>query len=120
MVTPVDPTSAAAGLSEIQMRSPVAPGTGIGLSEAAQQALARIAEMQVEYRADAAAAQGDMQRHANPVSEAENSTMEDLAARLVQQMETSARVQQQIAEFTMAASISSSFGRDLNMFLRGQ
>lgn len=117
MVTPVDPSTTVASVNMLQMQAPVAPGMGTGLSDTAQAALSRVAEMQTEFRMETARAQDLRPDLSRPT---DGSAMEDLTARLVQQMETSTRIQAQIAEFTMAASISSSFGRDLNMFLRGQ
>lgn len=51
------------------------------------------------------------------------STLERLEAQLnaqIAQVQQSAQVQQQLAQFVMASSVSSSLGRNLNMFLRGQ
>lgn len=39
---------------------------------------------------------------------------------LAEQIEASTRVQTQLVQFVMASSMSSSLGRNLNMFLRGQ
>lgn len=39
---------------------------------------------------------------------------------LAEQIQASTQVQMQLARFVMASSVSSSLGRNLNMFLRGQ
>lgn len=96
-----------------------------GLSEAAQSALSSVGEMQKDMQKSFDASN---ERRAEALSDAnrpsmETSTSEAMseATRAIQmQMEVSLRVQQQLTRFVMVSSVSSSFGKNLNMFLRGQ
>ena len=96
-----------------------------GLSEAARSALDSVGDMQADLQKNLDVAN---ERRAEALSETKSasvpgSTSEALseAARAIQtQMEVSIRVQQQLTRFVMVSSVSSSFGKNLNMFLRGQ
>lgn len=96
-----------------------------GLSEAAQTALNSVGEMQLDMQKSLDASN---ERRAQALSETNNSSVPDSAneavaeaSRAIQtQMEVSLRVQQQLTRFVMVSSVSSSFGKNLNMFLRGQ
>ncbi len=46
--------------------------------------------------------------------------IEEAQLQMREHMDVSIRVQQQLAQFVMVSSVSSSFGKNLNMFLRGQ
>lgn len=106
----------------------VSPGGGFALSDAARSALAQIGQMQGDYNREIGAARGlsdeikasQSSPAADPAASAPADRMADAAELLGRQIEASARVQEQLAKFVMASSVSSSFGRDLNMFLRGQ
>ena len=96
-----------------------------GLSEAAQSALSSVGEMQLDMQKSLDASN---ERRAQALSETNGPSMQDSASEAVSeasraiqtQMEVSLRVQQQLTRFVMVSSVSSSFGKNLNMFLRGQ
>lgn len=98
----------------------------LSLSDAARSALDSIGKMHANF--DKASASVDAQPRtvsvgldASRTTEAHPGDAVSEAAKVVsQQIESSMRVQEQLARFVMVSSVSSSFGRNLNMFLRGQ
>ena len=112
----------------IQLDNPAASPDKVqpGLSDAAKSALSSIGDMQTDLQKNLDL---NNERRAQALSETKSASGENLsqteaiseAARTIQtQMEVSLRVQQQLARFVMVSSVSSSFGRNLTMFLRGQ
>ncbi len=112
----------------IQLNNPAASpnrAEASGLSEAAQSALNSVGEMQQDMQKSFDASN---ERRAQALSETNNAsasgsgsqTVADATRAIQTQMEVSLRVQQQLTRFVMVSSVSSSFGKNLNMFLRGQ
>ena len=95
-----------------------APGSGAGappqLSELAQRALEGIGRMSDAYAAGNRAMEGQMSRPVAPGGEvaAQVQIAQD-------NMRVAMQVQQQVLQFSMATSISSSLGNNLNSFLKG-
>lgn len=105
------------------------PGSDLFLSRAAEATLSKLSQMQAEYsRVSAASApREDAFPGTAPATGGARAAEQSEAADLARSMEEVARsihattaVQQQLAQFVVASSVSSSFGRNLNMFLRGQ
>ncbi len=127
-ISAVASSAAAKPTQLVQIENPAASPVKAdpsGMTEAARSALNSVGKMQTELQDNLDIAN---ERRAEALSEtksasAPSSTSEALseAARSIQtQMEVSLRVQQQLTRFVMVSSVSSSFGRNLNMFLRGQ
>lgn len=106
------------------------PGRDIFLSRAAEATLSKLSQMQAEFsrvsevNAPRATA---LSQAPGPGGETQAAAGQNSAADLARSMEEAARsieattaVQAQLAQFVVASSVSSSFGRNLNMFLRGQ
>ncbi len=101
--------------------------TDFTLSDAAKSTLDMIGKMQGDYNREISAARDVSSGAQSPQIKADGASPDMPADRMVaaaelmgRQIDASARVQEQLAKFVMASSVSSSFGRDLNMFLRGQ
>ena len=99
-------------------------GPEVSLSEMAQGILNNISDLQSGF--DQTIPSGE-QAHAVPKADPAgesaatgNDAVADSMQALVHQMDQSMAVQQQLTRFVMASSVSSSLGRNLNMFLRGQ
>ena len=127
-ISAVASSAAAKPTQFIQLENPgVSPNKPdpSGLSEAARSALSSVGDMQTDLQKNLDVAE---ERRVEALSDTKStsvpgSTAEALseAARAIQtQMEVSIRVQQQLTRFVMVSSVSSSFGKNLNMFLRGQ
>lgn len=105
-------------------------GSDLFLSRAAENTLAKLSQMNAEFnRVSAASAPRPeaISQSSASVRNAQGGTGQSDAVDLANSMEEVARsihattaVQQQLAQFVVASSVSSSFGRNLNMFLRGQ
>lgn len=111
---------ATATTSPTQFANPASKGAEasdqVSLSDMAQRMLSGVSELQT-----------DMQQAMHPdpsgttsVAEASGKGEMGHLAMLSDQIHRSAEVQQQLTRFVMASSMSSSLGRNLNMFLRGQ
>ena len=119
---------ASVGSQTLQFQNaPAATGSGpeAGLSDAARGILASISDLQAGFQKDVvptAGARGETAATGVHGAEAPkgDAAIEDAASMLAAQIEQSTAVQQQLAHFVMASSVSSSLGRNLNMFLRGQ
>lgn len=124
-------TAISGGLPDsIRLENPTSfqtdPGM-VSLSEMAQNILSRIGTLQEGFEATVLpTASPDSQAHVGKVDElsqarepAENK-FDASVTLLAEQIQHSTQVQQQLTRFMMASSISSSLGRNLNMFLRGQ
>jgi hypothetical protein len=106
------------------------PGRDIFLSRAAEATLSKLSQMQAEFArvADTVAPRATALSEApGPGAGARVQEGQTGAADLARSMEEVSRsihattaVQAQLAQFVVASSVSSSFGRNLNMFLRGQ
>lgn len=106
------------------------PGRDVFLSRAAEATLSKLSQMQAEFSrvSDASAPRAIALSEApGPGGDARAAAGGNGAADLARSMEEAARsihattaVQAQLAQFVVASSVSSSFGRNLNMFLRGQ
>lgn len=102
-------------------------GGDLFLSRAAEATLSKLSQMQADFtriseasapRAEpvsGASGPGGIEAGQNDVAELANSMGE-----VARSIHASTAVQQQLAQFVVASSVSSSFGRNLNMFLRGQ
>lgn len=89
-------------------------------------AMETVARMQSAYRAEASLVSAQVgpvagipSPHPGPAA-GPVPTSDQMMTTLVDRLDAGARMQQQLAEFVMLSSVSSSFGRNLNMFLRGQ
>lgn len=109
----------AMGADGLRLANPTEGGAGgmPVLSAAAKSALAGIERFQGGFAADVAPSVKP-QAGAGTVPDAGSGL--DQARMLVEQMQQTTRVQAQLVQFVTASSISSSLGRNLNMFLRGQ
>lgn len=133
MAGPVDGISGAAGIgggapTELRISNPAglaAEGGDLSaMTAAAERALAGIGRLQQGFEANVApSAEGQngvsAMTGSDPARAAENDTMNQ-ARMMIDQIEQTTQVQAQLVQFVMASSVSSSLGRNLNMFLRGQ
>lgn len=92
------------------------------MSDFARATLSQVNEMQTSYNREVRAAQETSQKvaSADPATLEPDMRLAEAARAMGGQIEAATRVQEQLARFVMASSVSSSFGRNLNMFLRGQ
>ena len=95
------------------------------LTEVAQSALQGLERFQGKFAADIALAEQPQtgvaaMRDAGAGTDVAPNQAMDQARMLVEQMQQTTKVQMQLVQFVTASSISSSLGRNLNMFLRGQ
>lgn len=104
-------------------------GSPMSLSEMAQSALRGVGGLQSQFQTGAVA-----QARPEPMTVAlqpggsapgtaaakSEAAIGDSAQMLAAQIESSSQVQAQLTRFVAASSMSSSLGRNLNMFLRGQ
>ncbi|MEM9341890.1 MAG: hypothetical protein AAGA87_02480 [Pseudomonadota bacterium] len=105
--------------------SPAQLGNDVSLSDMARELLSNISTMQSDFQNEVVpAAQGSDEAliASRPVegADASGQPVTDAAKALVDQIQQSTQVQEQLTRFMMASSVSSSLGRNLNMFLRGQ
>lgn len=105
----------------------VGGGQGPSLSDMARSALSSVGGLQQDFQSGVVPQAGPEAgaRAIQPVSvpgeaAAGQPGMSGAVATLTQQIEASTRVQAQLTRFVAASSMSSSLGRNLNMFLRGQ
>lgn len=105
------------------------PGSDLFLSRAAEATLSKLSQMQAEFTrvSQASAPSANASSQAPGSGSATVAAGQSEAADLARSMGDVARsihattaVQQQLAQFVVASSVTSSFGRNLNMFLRGQ
>lgn len=102
--------------------------TKVELSETAREALASLGSLerglQVDLDAAAALRETDLasmkERAENVAESSDAETLASAQFAMAQQMDIAVRVQQQLTQFVMVSSVSSSFGKNLNTFLRGQ
>ena len=117
--------------SFVEIQNPAvtpASAENVALSPAARDALSRLSDLEknLQTELDAASAMrekmaAEKPSSADPMDEMPGkSGIERATQSLAEHMDISIRVQQQLAQFVMVSSVSSSFGRNLNMFLRGQ
>lgn len=130
-----DPVSAASPVASgpiVRVPNPGQEGD-VFLSRAAEATLSKLSQMQSEFakvaqanatnasvappQAQAASAGGHTVGADGAKPEVDLAKSMSEAARSIN---SAAAVQQQLAQFVVASSVSSSFGRNLNMFLRGQ
>lgn len=99
-------------------------GNDVSLSDMARELLSNISTMQSNFQQEVVpSAQGSDEAlvASRPVDTAQpGEPVTDAARALVDQIQQSTQVQEQLTRFMMASSVSSSLGRNLNMFLRGQ
>ena len=127
MTDPVSATGAISSSTFVRLPNPGQEG-GVSLSKAAEASLQKLGQMQNEFQDVAKATEAIKTRvlDTNPGSGLATDTSEgrhDLAhaaKEVAASIEASAQIQAQLAQFVLASSVSSSFGRNLNMFLRGQ
>jgi hypothetical protein len=123
MSDPAAAISAIASSAQPMVRVPNPAGGegGLSLSEAARGTLSSLGQLQADFAREA---QRATQMKPEAVeAQAGPSGSPDLmkaAHTMADQIEASTQVQAQLVKFVAASSISSSFGRNLNMFLRGQ
>lgn len=93
------------------------------LSDVTQNALSNLGQMQTDFTQSMEAIGTNIdkvdtatQAQSGPVSDNFNTDLAELS----RMMEASTNVQLQLLQFTMATSLSSSTGRNLNTFLKGQ
>ena len=105
------------------------PGSDVFLSRAAEAALSKLSQMQADFtRISEAntptASSGTEVSQGQPVTieggQSDVAQLSNSMGDMARSIHASAVVQQQLAQFVVASSVSSSFGRNLNMFLRGQ
>lgn len=105
------------------------PGGDAFLSRAAEATLSKLSQMQAEFsrasEASAPSAISGSETNIGKPSMTEGSRNEvaqlsNSMGEVARSIHASTVVQQQLAQFVVASSVSSSFGRNLNMFLRGQ
>lgn len=116
--------------SFVEIQNPVqdaADVASVNLSDAANDALEGLQALKENLQTELDSAQSlreaDLQADRSGASNGEQDRTNSLAEAQMsmrEHMEVSIRVQQQLAQFVMVSSVSSSFGRNLNMFLRGQ
>jgi hypothetical protein len=100
-------------------------GQDISMSDMARGMLSSITDLQNGFQQDVAPATQDVDainavQSNGPTESAGAEPISDAAKILADQIEQSTQVQQQLTRFVMASSVSSSLGKNLNMFLRGQ
>ena len=127
-----DPVSAAAPVASGPIVRVPNPGQDneVFLSRAAEATLNKLSQMQSEFAkvaqanapgASAAAPQATSTPAGGQAAAASSDA--DFAKAVTEvsrSFNSAAVVQQQLTQFVLASSVSSSFGRNLNMFLRGQ
>ncbi len=105
------------------------PGSDVFLSRAAEATLSKLSQMQAEFsRISEASAPQAASGSENSIgrpsviegSQSEVAKLSNSMGEVARSIHSSTVVQQQLAQFVVASSVSSSFGRNLNMFLRGQ
>lgn len=114
----------------VEIHNPAAESKGgqeVALSDAANEALSKLKNIESNLQNDLDAARELRERDmAGPAEGLGGDTgkaldrIEQMRMRMAEHMDVSVRVQQQLAQFMMVSSVSSSFGKNLNMFLRGQ
>ena len=100
-------------------------GDGVSLSEMARGMLSSISSLQTDFQADVVPAAQDSAsiskiQESGRTEKTDPEHINESVKILTDQIEHSSQVQQQLTRFVMASSVSSSLGRNLNMFLRGQ
>ena len=107
--------------------NPVRPGgDDLSLSSMARATLRGLGSMQAEFDRGVQGVPGaDGPKSGQVVNRSEpvdpsTTGMEKAAQVMAEQIETATRAQEQLVRFVAASSVSSSLGRNLNMFLRGQ
>lgn len=100
-------------------------GQDISLSEMAKSMLSSVSELQSGFQKDVAPASQESAQVRELEASGQTERVDpqhvpEAAKILADQIEQSTQVQQQLTRFMMASSVSSSLGRNLNMFLRGQ
>ena len=130
MADPISAVGASNGSATLRFTQPAGDSSAVtgelSLSDAARSALKSISNMHASFDSATAAVE-NQPKTIGPALEAARSTAEhpadavaDVAKVVSAQIESSIQVQEQLAKFVMVSSVSSSFGRNLNMFLRGQ
>ena len=107
--------------------NPVQPtGDDLSLSSMARSTLSGLGSMQAEFdRGVQGIPKGEHAGSGQVVNRSEPADpsvtgVEKAAKTMGEQIETATRAQEQLVRFVAASSVSSSLGRNLNMFLRGQ
>ncbi len=118
---------AATGAPPLQFANPaqsLQPGDAPSLSAMGQSMLSGIGRMQSEFdggvRAAFAPTPDSVASPPATTPQEASDRIQEAARLFAEQIEASTRVQEQLTRFVMASSVSSSLGRNLNMFLRGQ
>jgi hypothetical protein len=117
-----DPIGAlsSAAINPSKFANPASAQTGatdqVTLSDMAQKMLSSVTTLQTDMQS---AMQTGEQNTAMGSTAVDKSEMTSLTM-ITDQIHRSTEVQQQLTRFVMASSMSSSLGRNLNMFLRGQ
>lgn len=134
MTTPIDATAGIGAAAHIQkFDNPAGAGSDLKLemSDMAQKMLNRLGDLQADFDVNRGADMADDPLNATRAVQTETAMMgapsrpetpglAEAMTRMGQQMENSVAVQAQLVQFTLATSMSSSLGKNLNMFLRGQ
>ena len=102
-------------------------GDGPSLSSMASATLRGLGQMQADFSQGVKgvpgtekASSGQVVNRTEAATDPATQGVEKAAKIMSEQMETTMRAQEQLVKFVAASSISSSLGRNLNMFLRGQ
>jgi hypothetical protein len=113
----------------VHLQNPEA-GSDTFLSRAAEATLSKLSQMQAEFTrvSEASAPRANALSSANApgsgsgigVGQGEAVDLAKSMGEVARSIHATSAVQQQLAQFVVASSVSSSFGRNLNMFLRGQ
>ena len=122
-ITPINDALSGAQPSLVEFQNPTdAPGAAPALSEVSRSILETVGEMQTSYLRETSAAENVSANRAAEATEADapGEKMLEAAERIAAQMDAATRVQEQLTHFVMASNISSTLGRHLNLFLKGQ
>lgn len=134
MTTPIDATAGAGAAANVQkFANPTAASFDpkLEMSDMAQKMLERLGNLQKDFAVNRSTHAGLQPLDAARAIQSETAmvgstsvvpppTMAESMIQLTNQTDNAMSVQNQLLKFTMASSISSSMGKDLNMFLRGQ
>ncbi len=121
-----DPASAISAIASstqpmVRVPNPAGGEGGLSLSDAARNTLSSLGQLQADFAREAHRATGmKPDAMATPTEASGAPDVMKAAHTMADQIEASTQVQAQLVKFVAASSISSSFGRNLNMFLRGQ
>lgn len=109
----------------VEVTNPAVDRTSkVEISESAKAALDQIGQMQNSFVADMdahkVATEVDLQASMSKPGMTPEAMLAESVEAMRMQTETSRAVQEQLTRFAMVSSVATSFGRNLNMFLRGQ